>query len=93
MIKVIIEREIDSGMESTYENAIKNTLRAILEAPGYTSGATYKDAENANRRFIITNWQSLDDWQSWSKSAQRDDVVSAVRATLRHPEKVTVLTA
>ena len=46
MIKVIIEREIDSGMETTYEDAIKNTLRAILEAPGYTSGATYKDAEN-----------------------------------------------
>ncbi|HBS41690.1 MAG TPA: antibiotic biosynthesis monooxygenase [Oceanospirillales bacterium] len=93
MIKVIIEREIDSGMETTYEDAIKNTLRAILEAPGYTSGATYKDAENPNRRFIITNWQSLEDWQIWARSQQRSDVVAAVRATLRQPEKVTILTA
>ena len=93
MIKVIIEREIDSGMETTYEDAIKNTLRAILEAPGYTSGATYKDAENPNRHFIITNWQSLEDWQIWARSQQRSDVVAAVRATLRQPEKVTILTA
>ena len=93
MIKVIIEREIDSGMETTYEDAIKNTLRAILEAPGYTSGATYKDVENPNRRFIITNWQSLEDWQIWARSQQRSDVVAAVRATLRQPEKVTILTA
>ena len=93
MIKVIIERDIDDGMESTYENAIKNTLKAILEAPGYTSGATYRDAENPQRRFIITNWQSLDAWQNWAKSAQRSDVVASVRATLRQPEKVTILTA
>jgi len=42
MIKVIIEREIAEDMASTYDAAIKNTLRAILEAPGYKSGATYK---------------------------------------------------
>ena len=54
---------------------------------------TYKDAENPNRRFIITNWQSLEDWQIWARSQQRSDVVAAVRATLRQPEKVTILTA
>ncbi|MFQ3170680.1 MAG: hypothetical protein ACI9DG_000704, partial [Oleispira sp.] len=32
MIKVIIERKIAQGMESTYDAAIKDTLRAILEA-------------------------------------------------------------
>ena len=55
MIKVIIERKIAQGMESTYDASIKNTLRAILEAPGYMSGANFKDAEDDNHRVIITN--------------------------------------
>ena len=46
MIKVIIERKIAQGMESTYDATIKSTLRAILEAPGYMSGANFKDAED-----------------------------------------------
>ncbi len=40
MIKVIIERKIAADMDSTYEAAIKNTLRAILDAPGDGSGAS-----------------------------------------------------
>ena len=34
MIKVIIERMIADGMESTYDEAIKNTLSAMVAAHG-----------------------------------------------------------
>ena len=92
MIKVIIEREIEPDMESTYEHVIKNTLKAILEAPGYLSGATYKDAQHVHRRFIITNWRSLDDWQEWTNSHERKRVLGEVLPVLKH-EKISVLTA
>ena len=93
MIKVIIERKIADGMESTYDAAIKNTLRAILEAPGYVSGATYKDVKDSNRRVIITNWANHEAWQLWSKSAERADVIGAIQPILEEQEKITVLTA
>lgn len=93
MIKVIIERVIADGMESTYENAIKNTLRAILEADGYISGASYRDAQNNNHRVIITNWQNAEAWSLWSQSQARQDVIAAIQPILEHQEKVTVLTA
>lgn len=92
MIKVIIEREIETNMDSTYEHVIKNTLKAILEAPGYLSGATYKDALHADRRFIITNWKSLEDWQAWSQSSERLAIVGEVLPILKH-EKISVLSA
>jgi len=93
MIKVIIERVIAEGMESTYDAAIKNTLRTMLEAEGYVSGATYKDAQNANHRVIITNWQSLEAWKQWSHSETRRDVIAAIQPILEQQEKITILTA
>jgi heme-degrading monooxygenase HmoA len=93
MIKVIIERKIAHGMESTYDATIKNTLRAILEAPGYMSGANFKDAEDDNHRVIITNWRSLPAWKEWRDSDDRRNVIAAIQPILETPEKITVLTA
>ena len=93
MIKVIIERKIAQSMESTYDAAIKDTLRAILEAPGYISGANFKDAHNENHRVIITNWKDLASWQKWQGSESRRKVISAIQPILTTSEKITVLTA
>lgn len=93
MIKVIIERKIAQDMESTYDEAIKDTLRAILEAPGYLSGANFKDASDDKHRVIITNWTSLIAWQKWQGSEARRQVITAIQPILTTPEKITVLTA
>lgn len=93
MIKVIIERKIALGMEPNYDAAIKDTLRAILEAPGYMSGANYKDAGDENHRVIITNWRSLAAWQKWQGSEERRRVIASIQPILVTPEKITVLTA
>ena len=93
MIKVVIERHIADGMDSTYEAAIKDTLRTILEAPGYISGANYKDANDDQHRVIITNWVSMDAWQRWKGSHDRQRVIGAIQPILKTQEKITVLTA
>lgn len=93
MIKVIIERQIATGMESTYDEAIKDTLRAMLEAQGYVSGATYKDAMDSNHRIIITNWKSQEAWNLWFKSEDRRNALASIQPILQQEEKVTMLTA
>ena len=93
MIKVIIERKIAQDMDSTYDAAIKDTLRAILEAPGYISGANFKDANDDNHRVIITNWTSLSAWQKWQGSDKGRNVIAAIQPILSTTEKITVLTA
>mgnify|MGYP003642206633 CR=1 FL=1 len=92
MIKVIIDRRIADDMESTYEDAIKHTLRAILEAPGYVSGASYKDARDHHHRIIITNWQSLQDWERWAVSSERREVIAAIQPILMREERISILT-
>ncbi|MDO6683220.1 MULTISPECIES: antibiotic biosynthesis monooxygenase [unclassified Oceanobacter] len=93
MIKVIIDRRIADDMESTYEDAIKQTLQAILEAPGYVSGASYKDAKDSRHRIIITNWKSLRDWEAWAISSERKRVIAAIQPILMREERFSILTA
>lgn len=93
MMKVIIERVIAEGMESTYDATIKSILTGMLDAPGYLSGATYRDARKPNHRVIITNWQSEEAWNQWAHSAARKSLVAAIKPILEQEEKVTLLTA
>lgn len=91
MIKVIIERFIADDMATLYDATIKESLKDILETPGYIKGASYRDAKNPNHRFIITDWLSEAAWQKWASSPQRRNSMSAIRAILQSEEKITIL--
>ena len=91
MIKVIIERQIAEGMESTYEEEIRKTLGAVLGAPGYISGATFNDVDDPNRRVIITNWADLASWHQWYRSDRRREVHALLHMILQQEERVRVL--
>ena len=93
MIKVLIDRQIAADMETTYEAAIKSTLRAIVEAPGYISGASYKDLQDPCHRIIITNWSSYEAWQRWSSSDERRNVIASFQPIMQREERITILSA
>lgn len=90
MIKVFIERRIAEGLEPNYENAIRNTLKAVVDAPGYLSGESLTDLRNKNHRIIITNWTSVQAWDNWYASQARKDAIAEISVILEGDEKITV---
>lgn len=90
MIKVFIERRIAEGLESNYEHAIRNTMKAVLDAPGYISGESLTDLRNKNHRIIVTNWTSVQAWDNWYDSQARKDAIAEIALILDGEEKVTV---
>lgn len=93
MIKVFIERRIAEGLEPNYENAIRNTLKAVLDAPGYLSSESLTDLRNKNHRIIITNWTSVQAWDKWYHSDARKGAIAEIAAILEGDEKITVTEA
>jgi len=93
MIKVFIERRIAEGLEPNYENAIRNTLKAVLDAPGYLSSESLTDLRNKNHRIIITNWKTVQDWDNWYTSQARKDATAEISIILQGEEKITVTEA
>lgn len=91
MVKVIIERRIANGMQAQYEKEIRTTLKSILDAPGYISGKSFSDVENPERKYILTDWRSIGDWQNWQASSARKKAIAGILPMLDMPEKITLL--
>ena len=90
MIKVIIERNIAEGLELNYLSAIRTTLKAVLEAPGYISSESLTDIYRPNHRLIVTNWTSVQAWEKWQSSLERKNALTDITPILDGPEKITV---
>ena len=91
MIRVIIEREIAAGLEPFYETAIADLLDAMMNAPGYLAGESLVEIHRPNRYVVVTRWTSEDAWTRWFHSAERQQLVSALRPFLQSEEKFTLL--
>ncbi len=91
MIRVIIEREVAEGLEKYYEKAVADLLDVITEAPGYLSGESLAEIHRPNHYVVITRWSNEDAWNRWFHSAERQQVLSAIRPFLQNDEKFTVL--
>jgi len=91
MIRVLIERQIAEGLEHYYDCTIKRTVSAVVAAPGCISGESLKDANNAQRRFVMSKWNSVADWERWYRSDARRRVIAEITPMLEDREKITLL--
>lgn len=91
MVKVMIERIIIPGLEPEYETFSRSILQQALQAEGFISGESLKDAEHPNHRFIFTLWRDHSAWINWSRSAARNEISGTIAAMLAEPEKITLL--
>ena len=91
MIRVIIEREVAEGLERYYEKAVAELLGVIMAAPGYLSGESLVEIHRPNRYVVITRWSNEEAWNRWFHSAERQEMLSAIRPFLQNDERFTVL--
>ncbi len=91
MIRVIIERHIAHTLETTYEQAAKNTLQQAVSADGFISGESLINANDANHRLILSNWRSVQDWHQWFQSEERKEMMNILNPILETEEKITIL--
>ena len=91
MIKVLIERELQEGLETEYHQASRALLQACRACPGYISGESLVDLQRPHHRIIITHWKSESDWKAWEGSTERQNLLGGIAALLANDEKVVLL--
>ncbi|MDE1463928.1 antibiotic biosynthesis monooxygenase family protein [Spartinivicinus poritis] len=91
MIKVIIERVVDSDLVGHYETFVKQTFQEVVQAPGFVGCEALKNLHQPNHRFIITQWDNVQSWQNWQHSETRQSLVANIQPMLLHEEKVVIL--
>lgn len=91
MIRVIIERHIADDLAEYYEKAARNTLQQAMNAHGFISGEALHNANDANHRYVIVTYRTIQDWQRWYGSAERKEMMEAIHPMLDRDEKITIL--
>ena len=93
MVKVLIERWIATGCESTYEKISMRTLQNAVGTTGYVSGEVLKDINIPSHRIILCQWKSVDNWEQWYQSNERRQSIAELLPTFERPEKITLFSA
>ncbi len=91
MIRVLIERHIADGLADLYEEAARATLVQAMQAHGFISGESLHDTQNPDHRIVLATYRTLQDWQRWARSAERQEMMAAINPMLTREEKITLL--
>ena len=91
MIRVLIERIVATGLEHYYDCTIKRTVSSVIQAPGCISGESLVDSDNPSRRYVMSKWDTKQDWENWFHSDLRRQVITEITPMLESREKITML--
>ena len=91
MISILIKRVIAPGMESTYEEYTRRLVQAAVPTKGFISSRNFTDINNPTRRYILMQMESVEDWQRWSISQERQAALDPIMPLLVEPEETVVM--
>jgi heme-degrading monooxygenase HmoA len=77
-VKILIKRSIGQKVAPVVRPLIIELRAHAMKQPGYISGETLKCIDRPGEYLVISAWQSLDDWNKWLKSRERQILESKI---------------
>ncbi len=81
-VKVFITRNVTSSLEEKLKGLLLKMRGACLMQPGYVSGQTLHRIDRPGERLVISAWRSLEDWENWFNSAERQEIQMEIDSLL-----------
>ena len=69
---------------------MRELRREAIHRPGYISGETLRDLDEAGRYLIVSTWRSRRAWEDWSASETRRGCEREIGHLLVEPERVHI---
>jgi heme-degrading monooxygenase HmoA len=89
-VKVIIERKVKEGKQTEMMNLMRELRALALYRKGYISGETLRSRDDPSTYIVISNWQSVEDWEAWRNHSERIEMKRRFEPILVTPEKYGV---
>ncbi|NQZ32837.1 MAG: antibiotic biosynthesis monooxygenase [Oceanospirillaceae bacterium] len=91
MVCIIIERHIAEGFASYFDKMSQQVLSEATVQQGFVSGSSFHNSYDENHRVVIAKYDSIQDWQRWHSSDERQQIMANLLPMLQSDEKITVL--
>ena len=72
-VKILIKRKFNSERIKDAAQLIIKARYGAMRQPGYISSETLSDLNDASRIVVSSMWRSIDDWNTWKASSERDE--------------------
>ncbi len=92
MVKVVLERTIKGKNVSQIVRLLRQLRVLAMQQPGYISGETLHALDDPNHYLVISTWESLDHWQAWFNSPERQKLSKEIDGYLESPTRERVFT-
>ena len=89
-IRVVIERKVKEGKQSDMMNVLRELRTSALQRTGYISGETLRSKDDPLTYVVLSNWQTVEDWEAWRKHPERRKIGERLEPLLASPEKCSV---
>ncbi len=91
MIRVLIERYIAEDCLDKYFDMIRRAKNKASNVPGFLAGEVFETAGEPNHVIVMSTWDSVDSWETWAESEQRQCLLQEMRPLLTADETILVL--
>jgi heme-degrading monooxygenase HmoA len=89
-VRIIIERKIKKGKELDLARLLLELRSRAVKQKGYITGETLRDYDDPSAHIVISTWESVEDWKSWSGKTERMEVQSKIDDLLTEPSRMRI---
>ena len=90
MLRIIIERHVKENKQGDLMSLLRELRAAALHQPGFVTGETLANTEDASIISTLSTWRSLDDWKAWEKSESRNRLHQQIEPLLVEKPRVSI---
>ena len=90
MVKIIILRKVAVELERELRPLLLQIRGLAMEQPGYVSGETLMNADNPEEYMVISSWSSIENWNAWLASREREEIQNRIDVLLGSETKYKV---
>ena len=73
-VRIFIRRYVTESSAEDLQPLLRKMRVACLAQPGYISGQTLKRLDRPGERLVISNWSTVEDWEAWFTSPERQAI-------------------
>jgi len=89
-VKILIKRHVPAGDHSKLAELLHKMRSLTLKQPGYISGQTLQRVDDPTECIVDSNWRSVEDWNSWFRSPERNAVQAEIDELLSQTTEYAV---
>lgn len=84
-VRILIQRRVSEGLGPDLDSLLSELRFLARRFPGYMGGESLRNSDDPEEKLVISTWESLEHWENWVQSPERQELQRQVDELLQEP--------